>query len=888
MLNTVSEAISHAPPVQPAQPGSRAWRRWLKPVVLVIILAWIATEGFSLAIQHTRLRRVLTVRMEAAFGRPVEVGSYHFSLWTGPALEASSVTVGEDPRFGQEYFLRAESMSVRLRWTSLLRGRVELGTLSLYRPSLNLVRNAGGDWNLAEWLPQPLGRTPQRVPVGPVPPSRPLRFSRIEVDGGRINFKNGDEKLPFAFVSVSGTVETDRPGRWRMDLEAAPWRAGVVVQQAGTIHVAGDVGGTSSRLRPAEFDVSWTEASLSDVLRLATGNDAGLRGELGLVVGARTLAQGDAWNIQGRVQLQQVHRWDLAPRADNPSVNLITHATWQPASSDLALSDVSLEAPHSNAHASGRISWSSVGEAASGRIPPVQFDVSSSQIDTGDLLPWLRAFHAGVADNLSLRGLARVRAGFVGWPVRIVEATVSTDVVDLSGAGLRRPAHLAPIQLHDDHGVISLLPATLYWGASAAEPEGLFRIDAISKPGRGAVPAWHIAGSTAQVRELIAGAGAFGWNVSRGWNLAGPFSCDLLWPEMVKAEPAGESRQPTGWIEIGDPAAQPGGATLGVPFLNLPVTQIKARAEWKPGNRHVVLASAQAFGARWSGTFDRRESAGDWQFALSADRLVAADLDRWLNPAWRQSFLGRMLPFFNSQPQASAAPESLRASGRLTLGEFSLAPLGVRRLEGDLKIDGRRIDFTNARGQFYGGEVGGSLSANLQAVPAYHADLDFSRVDMPAFFAALPGLAGFSAQTAAGQISLDARGSTRADIAASFVCQGALRADGIELSKLDLSEAIGVHGHSAAAGRFPNGTAAFSCAQRKIDFQSLRLATGFGDFVLASGAVDFSRNLDLRLRVRPVPRDDADANASSAAFHLTGSLADPQVTRVPPLARRSH
>ena len=116
-------------------------------------------------------------------------------------------------------------------------------------------------------------------------------------------------------------------------------------------------------------------------------------------------------------------------------------------------------------------------------------------------------------------------------------------------------------------------------------------------------------------------------------------------------------------------AAGPGssGDSLRAPFLNRPVDQIKARAEWKPGARHIALTSAQAFGARWSGTFDRRDPSGDWQFALSADHLAAADLDRWLNPAWRQSFLDRMLPFLNSRAQTNAAPENLRASGRLAL-----------------------------------------------------------------------------------------------------------------------------------------------------------------------------------------------------------------------------
>src|SRR5262249_34682353 len=156
---------------------------------------------------------------------------------------------GDDPRFGREYFLRAESITLSLRWRGLLRGRFEFGGISLSRPSLNLVRNPDGDWNLAEWLPRfssgpdkPLGPAP-RAAVSPL-----LRFGRINVDSGRINFKRGDEKLPFALTGVTGYVEPEAEGRWRLDLAAAPIRAAVILQQAGTLHLSGHVGGTSSRL----------------------------------------------------------------------------------------------------------------------------------------------------------------------------------------------------------------------------------------------------------------------------------------------------------------------------------------------------------------------------------------------------------------------------------------------------------------------------------------------------------------------------------------------------------------------------------------------------------------------------------------------------------------
>src|SRR5271156_3065408 len=192
--NILSEPVSPEPPVTADAPPRRSWSWLPKFVAFLLVLFWLANIGISLLITHTRLQKRITGRLQAVFGRPVEVGRYDFSLWGGPTLEAQSVTFAEDPRFGHEYFLRADSLTVRLRWQSLLRGHMALGTVSLTRPSLNLVRSAAGDWNLAEWLPRPSALA--TAPTGSnakLPDSQPtqlatfpanLRFTRVEVDSG--------------------------------------------------------------------------------------------------------------------------------------------------------------------------------------------------------------------------------------------------------------------------------------------------------------------------------------------------------------------------------------------------------------------------------------------------------------------------------------------------------------------------------------------------------------------------------------------------------------------------------------------------------------------------------------------------------------------------------
>ena len=875
MSQTLSELELHSTPLDAARPRRRAWSRWTKWFVCLLILLWLADLGVSLLIRHTRLQRRLTARLEAVFGRSVEVGSYDFSLWGGPTLQAHSVIFGEDPRFGHEYFLRADSLTVRLRWQSFFRGHMELGAIALESPSLNLVRNSEGDWNVAEWLPKSAG------PASPSVPGPAVRFGRIDVASGRINFKRGDEKLPFALTNVNGYMEPDRSGRWTLNLEAVPTRAAVLLQQAGTIRVSGHVGGTSSRLRPAVLDLAWSQASLSDLLHLAHGYDFGVRGDLGLVVHAET--QGDNWALQGRAELRRLHRWDFAARTDNPAVNVNAKMILYPLASGLDITEATIEAPHSFARADAHFAWPSAAEpqleapSTSATTSPAQFEITQSQLDLSDVLAWIRAFHSDVAADVSLRGSASVRAGFSAWPLQLTSAAGAIANAELASARLRVPAHLSQTQFRYDHEMFSLLPATVFYGSS----EGAVHVDAIAGVGQREFPAYHLSGNLTQVRDLVATAGALGWNISRGWDLAGPVRCDLRW----QGARFPWETQPVGTVEWG---GEPGGASLLTPFLNQPVKQIRARAELKPGLRHIALTSADAFGARWTGTFDRHDLATGWQFALSTDALSASDLDRWLNPRWRQSFLDRMLPFLNSSSPANAVPENLRAEGRINIEEFALAPVTLHHLQSDVKIGGRHIEASSAKAQFFGGVLEGSLDAQLTATPAYRLNLDYSRVDLAALTAAFPTLADLFAGSASGEFTLDSGGGTRADLVSSLECRGNARIADARLQNINLLESMREADARPGVSAFPAATAVWACGNGKIIFQRLRFTGGAQD-IAASGSVDFSRNLNLRLR--SVPAGGATGTARPAAgaaqlFDLTGPVHSPNFQRVNSPARR--
>jgi len=313
-----------------------------------------------------------------------------------------------------------------------------------------------------------------------------------------------------------------------------------------------------------------------------------------------------------------------------------------------------------------------------------------------------------------------------------------------------------------------------------------------------------------------------------------------------------------------------------VPFLNQPIDQIKARAELKAGSRRVSVSTARAFGAHWTGTFNRREPGGEWQFAVAADRLATPDLDRWLNPAWRESFLDRVLPFLSTRP-TTVAPESLRAAGRVTVGEFVLPPLRISHLQGNLEVDGRRIALSNASGHFYDGELSGSVDAILAAAPVYRTSFDFSGVNLSSLASVSPNLEKLVAGSASGQIWLEAHGANRAVLIGSLTCEGHARLADAALRRFDVSIPLGSSSKDETT-LFPDGSATFSCAKSKVEFQKLDLS-GAGSWIQGTGSVDFNREVDFRWRALSTLPDNPDQPL--AAFHLGGSLAAPEVTVAP-------
>jgi len=868
-------------------------RKWWKPVVAVVLAAIALQLGASLLVRTARVRAFLTRQLQGSFGRPVEVREYSASFFPTPQLDAYAISVGEDPAFGNEYFLRADRLSARLRWSGLLRGRFELGTLQLDGPSLVLVRNDAAQWNLERWLPAAGAETKTGSTTADAvaaPTTHHLR--KIEINDGRVNFKVGNDKISFAFQQVQGMVEQTAAGRWRLDLEAEPWRSGTLLQLAGTVRVSGEVAGTSVRLRPAHLRVRWAKSSLADVFRLIGGTDFGVRGTF---AGEATLdsdesslpetrgaALGD-WAFTLQTRATEIHRWDLAEREDNPRVGLRMKGRWNPALGKTEVSEVLIETPRSNLR----------GTASLKSVAGLEFEVAldSAGVQAADFLDWLRAFRPEVSEGVAAAQYFTGTATFRGWPLELDEAAFSSPGGRWTVPKFSSALNVRSIRGGTQRGKLVVEPfvvsvpmrksgnaegtATLASVKDTTNANGSisvsFQEDLEQRSG-----VVRMEGQLPQSEALLAIATSFGRDLRHGWDLSGRVGADLRCEWNRSGAPV--------WTGHADLTR----AALQVAGLNQPIQLENLRTEWRGGKRRFTLAKVGAFGATWTGTVEQTgtiaNDAGDelapsWTFQLQADQLDAAELDRWIGPRARPTWLQRLLPAAlggNSQAAPSnAVLKRIRAEGDLKVNEISVEKIRMNGFRAHASLNGLTLKLTDAQAQWSGGGAQGSLVATLGGNPKYEVSATFDRVSL----VQIPWLAELEdhlSGTAAGSVELQTAGIGRETLLKNLAGKGDLHLSRVELRGWDLAGTMAQGEWKIGTTRWASGAGTFHITDGGFELNSLRLASPAEEFLL-KGSVSFSQDADLTAESHAVGHA-ARPEHTTRFLTISGPLTEPKVS----------
>lgn len=834
-MNSTEEPLAEE--ISPEQRARR--RRKLLAVALVFLLLLLAFFLPPL-INLGRYRRSIAAGIAAALGRPVSVGSVGLRLLPTPGITLTDFTVEEDPAFGYEPALHANSVVVSLRLSSLWRRRLEIGTISLDEASLNLVRNGAGQWSIGSILLRasqiPNAPTAQRRP-GPTP-----RFPYIEATDSRIDFKSGVEKKPFSLMNADFAMWQAGGGEWRLRLKAQPVRTDLALQlsDSGELRVEGSLRRAASLdAMPVDLSAEWSAAQLGQVSRLLAGADSGWRGDLDLTAQMRgTLAD---LALTSHIVVDNLRRQEFQP---NSPLDVDAACSAHYLHAQHALHTITCFLPVAPGHL--LLTGSVQGYSPAN----VNLRLELNHIPAAFPLSLLSVVRPG-AQNDSAAGDINGSFQWQGAQPRVLlgDATASHVTVSWPGGSLPLPTlHFIAGEPAPRHGTrrqppppnaVVLQAASLPFG----EPQPLTLDARLARAGF----TLHVAGA-ASVARLTAPGATFG----------------LLGPALAAVAPKGRAdlnATLTGnWLPSLTPAPPVtaagtlhlDNAELHPAFLHAPVMVDSADITLAPGEIAWQNADLRFDGMALHGSIRfpalcNQPTPCPAAFTLQAPALSGAAIEASLAGARKPGFFGQIFQDALGGRQLTAWPP---LHGTLQAATLDLDRLALKNATATLSVDAAGLTIQSLDASALGGTLhaAGSMAVENN-IPIWNLDIRLTGAQPAAaapLFHERWGAGAFN-----GEAKLSMTGMRTADLASTatgsfqFTWQnGALGSAVQPLSHFSLWTASGSIAH-----------------------ETLTLATGSlrhaGQAIPVSGSIGFDRQLDLTL------------NARSGPTHIGGTLAHP-------------
>ncbi len=698
---------SSAVPVE-AQARSRHRLHWLPLAGVLLLLALIVVPPF---INIGRFRRSIVSSISAGLGRPVEASGVELQLFPQPGFVLHNLTVSEDPTFGAEPVMMAETVTADLRASTLWHARVEIASLRFDAPSVNLVRNAEGEWNFESLLRNSPALKP-RGTAASEQPGRRLPFPYVEATGARINFKLGPEKLPFSLEKADLALWKESRHEWRLRIKARPVRTDLTVMDAGQIRGEGTLmTGGPLMDAPIHASVEWRRVQLGEINRLLKGEDKGWRGTLDWTV----FAQGKLSDVtlQSNLSVEEFHRAEFIPAAEmdlSADCN-VRYARYEP-----QLNSLECNAPIGN----GLLALRSSGnpEPGSGKRPSVK--ISLQRVPAESFFDLLRHLNAGVPADMSgsgeINGEADCEWDGLAAP-RACTGAIRSPQIRLELAGVDRPLVLSPLlikssmeshqavqptwnlsPLHVSMGGAS--PATITGSMTSAgcvlSIDGVADLAQLARAGE-SLKLPIVSGEVQSMRGGAQMALSFASTWMPRVDLESlPASVDLNQSaNLVSSHWAGSVQVRNATLRLG---------LFPVP-LQLTSAQIKlmpSAVEWNAlegSFAHIPFSGS----IHWQTPCVASNSTCTRSFTLHTPNLNAGHFESALHDSQSES---NLLSLIN--PWAGAAPQLPEISGTVSADVLSAGQVSLKDAVLTLRMKGRRADLMGISGAVFGGTISGA------------------------------------------------------------------------------------------------------------------------------------------------------------------------------------
>src|SRR5947209_10187042 len=690
--------------------------RKLGIAILVIVLLFIAA---ALIIPHVidinNYHAQIQSKLEKKLGRQVSLGPMSLSLFP-PSFQVSNAVIGEDKSFNTGHpFATADKLSISVKLMPLLRKEVDVNSLQLERPHIELMRNANGEWNFTT-LGQGAKPTPPQKTAEETNKKHAgqIELANLGINDGQVAITDlqkhqsravydhidlsVNDFAPDKAFSIKAAAHLPGQGKQAVYLEGK----GGPIQQADMLNTNFD--GT---LRMDQVSLSAVEKFLNS--QALNGMDALLSGD------AKVKNAGGKLASNGTIKLEN-------PHIRNVNVGYPITLDYDVAD-DLTTDVIQIHR--------GDLKLGSTPVTIAGTLntkpTPAQIDVklTASNASIAEAARLASAF--GVAFNQGMDVNGRVNAniqakGAADKPV--MNGQLSARDLVMSGKDLPQPVKVNAVDLTLTPETIRSNDFTATTGSTSVTVN--FALAQYTTPN--SIVNASLRASNARVGELLNIAKAYGVSAVEGMSGDGLLSLD------VHAQ--GPTKNPSALNFNGNGKLQ--NASLKMPSLTKPVQIRNSDLRFSQNSAIFENVAASVGQTNATGALTLKNfAAPQVQFTLNADKVNVAELQQMMaaTPAKRadanHSFWS-VVPAANAEPAATEPSMLTRMTGggAVNIGAVQYDDLLLNNVHTNVALDHGLVHLNPVNADLYGGKETGAVTIDRRpAQPVYTVNLKTDKVD---------------------------------------------------------------------------------------------------------------------------------------------------------------
>jgi len=676
-------------------------------IIAVIIGILLIAPVF---ININQYRPQIQSELQQKLGRQVTFGDLHLRLLT-PRLRVDNLTISDDPHFSTgRPFAQAQELDVSIALLPLIGKKIEVNSLTLQHPDIELVRNAQGVWNFST-IGQPGGATQPRVPQRPAPAQKPappnqpssqpnagaFELKNLRISDGQMALTDYQKRQPRAvYNNIDLSLSNFAPGK-PFSISATVHLPGAGSQVVSLDGTGGPINQSNMAATPFDGTLKLQQVALSAAQKFLNtpalaGTDATLSGDMKIRNQAGNIASSGTLKLQNPV----IHGINLG----------------YPIAADYAVSDNLENDVLTISKGALRLGSTPLAIAGSMNLKPtpaqVNLQLKASDVSLGEVARLASAMGVAFAPGMNINGRLNADVHAQGTTKNpALNGAISARNLNISGKGLPQAVTVPAVDLAMTPTQVSSNDFT----ASTAGTKLSTQFTLTGYTGPAPDISASVRTANAQVGDLLSIGKAYGATSLQGVSGSGTLSLNVHASGPLKNASAMKFSG-TGQLL---------NASVNTPSLSQPLNVRSADLKFTQNSMTVDKLVASLGQSSASGNLTLRNfAAPQVQFDIMSPKIDLVQLQQITAakpaPAKRAAWSVVPRAYAAATPQPSILTR-MTGTGTLMVGTILYDQLVLNNVRSNVNLNRGLITLSPLTAQVYGGQETGAIVLDARQTP---------------------------------------------------------------------------------------------------------------------------------------------------------------------------